>query len=70
MFFGYNKNNDIWVQSSITSGDVLSNNMDKVKKSGRTTGLWWRAGGTFSGDGSILYTSRPTNTSVLYCIKY
>ena len=43
---------------------------DSVEIATDKTGLYWHYTGTFSGEGLQNYTSRPTNTSVLYCIKY
>ena len=47
------------------------NNMDKaVSSTGTRMGVASSATGTWSAQTTGLYTSRPTNTSVLYCIKY
>ena len=69
VYWGYNKQNDMWVQSSTTGTDFYAKNRDLTTKESRTTGLYWHATGTFSGDGAAYYTSRPTNTSVNFIIK-
>ena len=69
VYWGYNKQNDMWVQSSTTGTDFYANKRDLTTKESRTTGLYWHATGTFSGDGAAYYTSRPTNTSVNFIIK-
>lgn len=43
--------------------DTTTNTTDTVGRSVKTTA-------DYNGDGYRTYTSRPTNTSVLYCIKY
>lgn len=45
-------------------------NADKVVTSTDKTGRSITTTANYSGDGYRTYTSRPTNTSVLYCIKY
>ena len=69
VYWGYNKQNDMWVQSSTTDTDFYAKNRDLTTKASRTTGLYWHATGTFTGDGAAYYTSRPTNTSVNFIIK-
>lgn len=68
-FIGYNYVKDLWTPSSVNSGNVAPTNVDKTEN-GSTTGLYWSANGTFTDNGINTFTSRPTNTSVLYCIKY
>lgn len=68
-FIGYNSRKDLWTPSSINSGNVAPTNVDKTEI-GSTTGFYWSANGTFTDNGVNTFTSRPTNTSVLYCIKY
>ena len=46
-----------------------SNNADTVIKSG-VGGAYWNNTKPYNYNGDTIYTSRPTNTSVLYCIKY
>ena len=70
VYWGYNKYNDLWVQSSTTNIDFYPRNIEMYTKNSIKTGLYWHATGTHTGDGVSYYTSRPTNTSVLYCIKY
>lgn len=50
---------DTWSNS-----DTIKTTTDTVGRSIKTTGNY------DNGDGCRTYTSRPTNTSVLYCIKY
>ena len=45
-------------------------NEDKIYKSTDTVGRSVETTGTYSAAGNSVFTSRPTNTSVLYCIKY
>lgn len=72
-YFGINQTTgDIWIQTSDPKDVGVSlgvHNPDATKYSANKTGRYWRQTGTFDGDGHITYTSRPTNTSVLYCIK-
>lgn len=71
VFFGYNGSNDLFIQNSVSSGSSVSAAYcDRVNTDPSGTGLFWRATGTFSDVKRTYYTSRPTNTSVLYCIKY
>lgn len=71
VFFGYNGSNDWYVQNSVSSGSSVSAyHCDRLKVDPSGTGLFWRATGTFTDTRRTYYTSRPTNTSVLYCIKY
>lgn len=70
VYWGYNEYNDLWVQSSTTNIDFYPRNIEMYTKNSIKTGLYWHATGTHTGDGVSYYTSRPTNTSVLYCIKY
>lgn len=63
---------NIWVQTSETRGTTDSLSADKFDTligSSNKLGHWYGpAGGSFTGAGDKYYTSRPTNTSVLYCI--
>lgn len=45
-------------------------NCDKFVYSNNTTGRSVQTTGTYEGTGIRTYSTRPTNTSVLYCIKY
>lgn len=45
-------------------------NLDKAFTSTDTVGRSVATTATYKGEGIATYTSRPTNTSVLYCIKY
>ena len=47
----------------------VENNADTVITT-NTAGAYWSKTNTFNYNGEVAYTSRPTNTSVLYCIKY
>lgn len=44
-------------------------NEDKLYKSTDTVGRSIETNGTYSAEGNSTFTSRPTNTAVLYCIK-
>jgi len=70
---GVNQNEgDLWVQTLSKNNDVSLTDYDgdSYNVMGSSTGRWWRTTGTFNGNGVGLYTSRPTNTSVWYCIKF
>ena len=65
----------LWTASNLIGAfhnpnDVGSpNNVDRSMGTATTNGNVSMSGGQ-SQTGGIMYTSRPTNTSVLYCIKY
>ncbi len=62
----------IWIDSSILplSGSRYTINPDKQIKVNSTTGKYASLKNWYNASGYGTYTSRPTNTSVLYCIKY
>lgn len=64
----------IWTQTGNKDvGTVVLSpeNIDMVIGGGNNDQRYWeQTGKTASGAGYMHYTSRPTNTSVLYCIKY
>ena len=73
MYEGVNQNaHDFWVQTSAKADTVslLPLKADTLIFASNTTGSYWHRDGTFTGNGLKSYTSRPTNTSVLYCIKF
>ena len=51
---------------------IVALNIDKLIKTSNNTGftIHGTTSTTWSGSGNTHYSSRPTNTSVLYCIKY
>ena len=48
----------------------VERNCDKLVYSNNTTGRSVQTTDTYAGTGIRTYSTRPTNTSVLYCIKY
>lgn len=53
----------------VTDKTITPNNYDSIISSSSTF-RYYDVGNILNGNNSGLYTSRPTNTSVLYCIKY
>lgn len=69
--FDQNANSNIYVNSNkITIGNTLSSikTDTQLRDATKTGGSWFTSGGTYTANGIYGYTSRPTNTSVLYCI--
>jgi microcystin-dependent protein len=63
-------NNKLYVNGG-SKKSINQKNRDNVYYSPTTTGFTQDASSTtWSGNGNTHYSSRPTNTSVLYCIKY
>ena len=74
--FGINagsSNGELWIQTNKTNNEnthVLSGiNGDTFRYMGDNVGITWAKSRNFEGTGNARYTSRPTNTSVLFCIK-
>ena len=73
IFWGINQDaSDLWIQTLGKSDSVSlsAQEADSTFYNSNTTGRYWRQLGTFNGNGLTFYSARPTNTSVLYCIKY
>lgn len=78
LYLGVNQKNngDMWFQGTSYTGDGTSAFTEKgdtyiSKPNASGLGSYWKRSGTFTNaTGQIFTTSRPTNTSVLYCIKY
>lgn len=68
VYIQHNTYDNICIQSK--ESEVKPENVDTLHTNVEKTGRYWSRNGTFSGNGNASYTSRPTNTSVLYCIKY
>lgn len=66
-FMGVNPSNHLWVEQSVGTSPE---DCDSIATSSNKTGRWWKPDGTYDGVGYLKYSARPTNTSVLYCIKY
>lgn len=77
LYLGVNQkaNGDLWFQSTAYTSEGTSAITEKgdsyiTKPNSGGLGSYWHRTGTFSGaTGQVSTTSRPTNTSVLYCIK-
>ena len=67
-----NSEQRLWFQSNLPDDEANTNvpkNIDGIFENGATLGSSWKMdGGTFDASGVTHYYSRPTNTSVLYCI--
>ncbi len=74
MFIGYNKNDpSFWVDTSIlpdNKNTFAASNYDKISVSSSNVGRSVHLNDWSGAKGTTTFTSRPTNTSVLYCIKY
>lgn len=60
-------------RTNLTTGGVIAGNIDKAVSESNDCAIIARSDTGTSPDGNkypFMYTSRPTNTSVLYCIKY
>ena len=76
LYIGKNAHSDseqrLWFQSNLPDDGTNINvvkNIDGFLKNEATLGSSWKMdGGTFNATGETHYYSRPTNTSVLYCI--
>lgn len=64
----------LWISSNAkignSAGIVPSETDSLLIDNSKKTGFAYNRTDTWASDGTYAYTSRPTNTSVLYCIKY
>ena len=64
------RNNKLYTFGNSNTNTNIEN-IDKIIKGSSNTGITLHNSYTpWQGNGDVCYTSRPTNTSVLYCIKY
>ena len=64
---------NLWIDSSIADSGSTGLNpkyADKITYRNGSNALYYSKAGAWAGSGAAKYTTRPTNTSVLYCIKY